>query len=199
MIESALYLTAAAVIGALIHRYRGGGFPVLPSPGRSLWLAAPAVGLIAWPFVGALPAFYLFVLYLAGSVQGWGSYFDLGRKADGWKDDPEVGWIDTSLAYLFGEERAGRSPGWRFKRDFTGMALRGLHYLPMVLVIPSAFVSWWALVPGVIAVALFAPAYWLGYQVPRSWGREFYGTSLAEYVVGAIFGAALTAQYLIAT
>jgi hypothetical protein len=48
MTETVLVLLLAAVIGALIHRYRGGGFD-LPRPGRSLWIAAPAVGLVALP------------------------------------------------------------------------------------------------------------------------------------------------------
>ncbi len=222
MIEAALAALAAAIVGAFLHRLRGGGFkPAVPrlGLGRSLWLVTPIVGLLAWPFIGTLPAFYLAILYLLGSVSGWGSYFDLSRKSDGWADDPEVEWIDRVLMELFGPQWAmdagrinpvheargdvihnegrERPASWRFWRDFTGMALRGLHYVPMMLVIPTAFASWWALVPGVIAVALFAPAYWLGYQVPRSWGREFYGTSLAEYIVGAIFGAAIASQYVV--
>ncbi|MDG4866550.1 hypothetical protein P8631_00795 [Guyparkeria sp. 1SP6A2] len=201
----------AALVGALLHRYRGGGFD-LPRPGRSLWATAPAVGLIAWPFVGALPAFYLATLYLLGSVNGWGSYFCCGRKKDGWADEPEVAWIDKALLALFGpqwatdEERIHpihaargdvihnegrtRSFEWQQRRDCTGMALRGLHYLPAFLVIPTALASWWALLPGIAALTLFAPAYRLGHMTR-------WGTGAAEYIVGAAFGAALAGQYLL--
>jgi hypothetical protein len=48
MTETVLVLLAAALAGALLHRYRGGGFD-LPRPGRSLWVSAPLVGLIALP------------------------------------------------------------------------------------------------------------------------------------------------------
>ena len=217
MIESVI-IAAAAVFGAFVNRLRGGGFkPAIPrfGLGRSLWLATPIVGLASWPFVGALPALYLAALYLAGSVQGWGSYFDCGNKRDGWADDPEVQWIDRVLFKLFGPQWAESSErihpvhaalgdvvynasrerpmGWKRKRDCTGMALRGVHYLPMMLVIPTAFASWLALVPGIIGVALFAPAYWLGWQISRR-----HATGIAEYLVGAIFGAAISMQYIIA-
>lgn len=223
MITDALIaILSAAIVGALIHRFRGGGFkPQVPrfGVGRSLWLAAPAVGLVAWPFIGALPAAYLAAAYLLGSVSGWGSYFDCGRKRDGWADDPEVEWIDEVLMHLFGpqwapaEERIhpihgvrgdvihneGRTRpfAWQQRRDCTGMALRGLHYLPLFLVIPTATASWWALLPGLAALALFAPAYRLGHAAPRHWPGQFRGTSLAEWLVGAIFGAALAGQYLL--
>jgi len=214
IIDAIIAILAAAIAGAFIHRYRGGGFD-LPRPGRSLWVAAPLVGLIAWPFIGALPATYLAALYLAGSVQGWGSYFDCGNKKTGWADDPEVQWIDRVLFNLFGPQWAEsgerihpvhaalgdvivnegrtRSMHWQRRRDCTGMALRGLHYMPMMLVIPTAFASWWALVPGVIAVALFAPAYRLGWAISRR-----HATGIAEWIVGAVFGAAVATQYIIA-
>jgi len=225
MIETAGIILAAAIVGALLNRIRGGGLkPQVPrfGLGRSLWLVTPIVGLIAWPFIGALPAFYLAALYLLGSVSGWGSYFDLSRKRDGWSDDPEVEWIDRVLMEVFGPQWAmdkarihpihaargdviynegrERPASWRWWRDFTGMALRGLHYLPMMLVIPTAFASWWALAPGIIGVALFAPVYWMGWNAPGWLRRRGYkGTGLAEYIVGAFFGAALAVQYLVAT
>jgi len=218
MIETALIILATAAFGAFVNRLRGGGFkPTIPrfGLGRSLWLAAPIVGLAAWPFTGALPATYLAMLYLFGSVQGWGSYFDCGNKKDGWADDPEVQWIDRLLFKLFGPQWAEsgerihpvhaalgdvvynegrtRSIYWQRRRDCTGMALRGTHYLPMMLVIPTAFASWWALAPGVIAVALFAPAYRLGWAISRR-----HATGIAEWIVGAVFGAAIATQYIIA-
>jgi len=219
MIETALIILVAAIVGAFINRIRGGGLrPQVPrfGLGRSLWLAAPMVGVIAWPFVGALPALYLAALYLLGSVQGWGSYFDCGNKRDGWADDPEVQWIDRVLMELYGPQWAAtegrihpvhaalgdvihnegrtRPSAWQRKRDCTGMALRGLHYLPMVLVIPTAYGSWWALVPGMVAVALFAPAYRLGWAISRR-----HATGIAEWIVGGIFGAALASQYVMAS
>jgi len=59
MIEATLIVLAAAAVGAFLNRLRGGGFkPAIPrfGLGRSLWLAAPLVGLAAWPFVGSMPA-----------------------------------------------------------------------------------------------------------------------------------------------
>ncbi len=215
MIELAI-IAATAAIGAFLNRIRGGGLQFIPrfGLGRSLWLVTPIVGLLAWPFVGALPAFYVALLYLAGSVSGWGSYFDLSRKRDGWADDPEVPWIDKVLMETFGPQWATdrdrihpehaaigdvvynegreRPASWRFWRDFTGLALRGLHYLPMMLVLPTAYASWWALVPGFVAVALFAPAYRLGWAISRR-----HATGIAEWIVGGIFGATLATQYLI--
>ncbi|HSH49487.1 MAG TPA: hypothetical protein VK991_12955 [Halomonas sp.] len=84
-----------------------------------------------------------------------------------------------------------RPYAWRFWRDFTGMGLRGLHYLPMFSIVPLVGESWVALGIGVAAVALFAPAYWLGWQTR-------WNTGAAEYIVGAVFGAALAAQVIIA-
>jgi len=215
MIETALILLAAAAFGAFVNRLRGGGFkPAIPrfGLGRSLWLAAPLVGLAVWWLTDPLTAVYVALLYLLGSVQGWGSYFDLGHKKDGWADDPEVQWIDKVLFRLFGPQWAAdaerihpvhkvqgdvvyhegksRPPCWRFWRDFTGMALRGLLYLPVFLVLPTVGGSWWALAPGGVAVVLFAPCYWLGWKTP-------WGTGAAEYLVGAVFGAALATQYLL--
>jgi hypothetical protein len=37
-----------------------------------------------------------------------------------------------------------------------------------------------------------------GFDLPRSWPREFRGTSMAEYLVGPTFGAAVAGQYLVA-
>ncbi|MDZ7789741.1 MAG: hypothetical protein U5L08_04455 [Xanthomonadales bacterium] len=215
MIEATLTILAAAAVGAFLHRLRGGGFkPAIPrfGLGRSLWLAAPLVGVAAWPFVGVLPAVYLALLYLLGSVSGWGSYFDLSRKRDGWVDDPEVPWIDKALMETFGPQWAAdrerihpehaakgdviymggkeRPASWRFWRDFVGMALRGVHYLPMLLVLPTVYASWWGLLPGVVAIALFTPAYWVGHQTRH-------GTGAAEYIVGGLFGAAVAGQYLL--
>jgi len=206
-----LTVLAGAAIGAVLHRYRGGGIRVIPRfPGRSLWGAALAFGALAWWVLGPLIGAALFLAYLGGSVSGWGSWFDLGRKRDGWSDSPEVPWIDEALLHLFGPEWATdaarihpvrrfhgdavyheggvRPAWWRWSRDFTGLFLRGWHYWPMFWVLPLAGQSGTALAIGSAAVALFAPAYWLAYRVGA-------GTGLAEWIVGGIFGAGLAAQW----
>lgn len=211
--ETIFTLLAATVLGAFLHRMRGGGLSAIPRfPGRSLWTAALVFGAVTAVAFDPMIGLALLLAYLGGSVHGWGSYFDLGRKRDGWGDDPEVEWIDTALRHLFGPEWAGdkghihpirgytgdviynegriRSASWRFWRDFTGLALRGLHYLPMFAVLPLVGLSWWAVLPGGVALALFAPAYWLGHKTPG-------GTGTAEWIVGGIFGAALATQYLL--
>lgn len=213
-----LSVIVAAVVGAVLHRIRGGGLQFIPrfGLGRSLWLVTPIVGLIAWPFVGVVNAVIIAALYLAGSVNGWGSYFDCGGRTDGWRDDPEVWWIDKLLLKWFGPEWAAdpgavapdrfdvvynggevRPLSWRRKRDCTGMALRGLHYLPMFLVLPAMASSLLAAVPGVIAIALFAPSYLAGRTIERWADRRGDRIEVSEYVVGAVFGAALAAQYLV--
>jgi len=202
------------VLGAFLHRLRGGGLDAVPRfPGRSLWTAALVFGAVTAVAFDPMIGLALLLAYLGGSVHGWGSYFDLGRKADGWEDDPEVEWIDTALRHLFGPEWAGdkvhihpirgytgdviynegriRPASWRFWRDFTGLALRGLHYLPMFAILPLAGLSWAAMALGLVALALFAPAYWLGW-------RTRWNTGAAEWIVGAIFGAVLGGQYLLA-
>lgn len=94
---------------------------------------------------------------------------------------------------------------WRRLRDCTGMALRGLHYVPFFLVLPIVYGSWIALLP-ILGLVLFAPLYYVSKliwdKVEDQFGyihwRYFSGTALAEWLTGMLFGGMLWTQYMIA-
>lgn len=178
-------IAIAAIIGALIHRFRG-GWPSNPLPGRSLFYSTAIILAISWFAFEPLTAVLIAVLYLFGGVFGWASYMDCGASKT---DKSNVAWIDKTLAYLFNPDKG-------VARDCVGMALRGLLYLPMLLVIPVLFRSWEAL-PFVAVLILFAPTYGISQFIARKTKTD--ALAIAEPLVGGVFGAALMAQWIFAT
>lgn len=216
-------IALSALFGALIHRFRG-GWPDKPSwmPGHARLWAALFVFVIGWPAFGPLVASLVAVLYLGGSVFGWHNWMNCGDPAT-YRNNNNVLPIDWAVFKIMGpywipvggspsglatDGFAVKSPtgsvrpeSWRWRAAAIGMSLRGLLYLPMLLVIPVVLHSVVALAPALV-VALFGPAYCLSRWV-WSKTRSFIhyrddSLTIAEPVVGALFGAAVMAQWLIA-
>jgi hypothetical protein len=213
------------LLGSLINRFRG-GWPDKPSwmPGHTrLWAALFA--FIALYFVsGPLIASIIASLYLLGSVWGWASYMNCGGNPHTWSDNPVVDWIDSTLLSLYGPEwypTGGKadpvmlasgyvveSPtgeirpfSWRRKRECTGMALRGLMYLPMFLVIPVLMHSWIAL-PVALGLVLFAPIYGIARVIYNKTDKRVKyrddSLTIAEPLTGALFGFMIILQWILA-
>jgi hypothetical protein len=224
---STILVLIAAIIGALIHRFRG-GWPDKPRwmPGHARLWATLFVLVASWFAFEPITAVMIAALYLFGSTFGWHNWMNCGDP-NIYGNGPNVSWIDDALFRLFGPywapvsspvEQSGefakigytvqspiggvRPAAWRIKVACLGMALRGLFYLPMLLVIPvlyrSADAAWLAL-----SVLMFAPIYglsrWIFEQTKQRITYRDDSLTLAEPLVGLLFGAVLMAQWVIAT
>lgn len=120
MLEALSFLLVATA-GGFLNWIRGGGIGhIIPRPGRSLYWVSAIIALGAAPFIGWSWGLVLGLMFLVGGVRGWGSYFDCGRNAKGFQDDPEVKWIDWILLKVFGPEWALSEEGVKESRKIGG-------------------------------------------------------------------------------
>lgn len=148
-----------------------------------------------WYYGLALVVGMALVTWAAGFSYGWGSYFTIGRNPHSWGDDYEVPFIDKLLYKVFGpvwrpsnykdlttpdrihnaetrydvvESPTGevRPMSWRFRRDLTGMTLRGWMFsIPWGIILALLFWNPWFLLLVPVGL-LMGPIYALSWVTP---------------------------------
>lgn len=213
----------AAFIGAFIHRFRG-GWPAKPAwiPGHARFWSAFALLAISWFVFDPWIASAIAITYLIGSTPGWHNWMNCGDPMT-YRNGYNVSWIDDAVGMVMGAywipkdgqadpcfvanglavhgvNGSVRPPSWRRRAACLGMALRGLLYLPMMLVIPLRFESLSALAFAG-SVLLFGPIYGLSrwvFQKTNKWiNYRDDSLTIAEPLVGGIFGVAIWIQWVI--
>lgn len=187
---------ACALLGGALYRWRGG--PAwLPAPAllkRVLCAAALTAGAFS-----ALPlelrwydvafATWGFLAALRGISLGHGAYMDLGHttpekehdRVGAWQEEPEFAW-------LRGLVPAGVLWGSRAAYEGLALAVTGIAATAgpgLALVLLGDWSGWWLLLAG----ALKAPAYWIGWRLAR--GSR--ATVIGEWLTGAVWGAVVSA------
>lgn len=218
-------IAIAALLGALIHRFRG-GWPDKPSwmPGHARFWSAFIILIILWFAFDPWIAVAIATSYLIGSTPGWHNWMNCGDPMT-YHNGYNVSWIDDAVGKVMGAywvpkdgqadpcfvanglavpgiNGAVRPPSWRRRAACLGMMLRGLLYLPMMLVIPLRFESLSALALASV-VLLFGPTYgfsrWF-FQKTNQWvNYRDDSLTIAEPLVGMFFGVAIWIQWVISS
>jgi len=272
MIETIVTALSFVLFAGFLNRHRGGG-PVRINHmiekvtgwrPRALHTAAvfmllPATFLYMWQFLGAemLSSLYFSLLtiltWFLWGLNGWGSYMEIGRNQNGYKDRVEVAWIDWILYWVHGpkwipkadkttKERKTawnwkelfsvvplgfgftppdvvnspdgkrRSLGWRQRRDWTGMTLRGTHSVWFFVFASIWFGNWdlmWLIVPfslvfGWIYKFCYSDKF-MGWWNRQSWknkvifkdnlyfSEDFTPHTFAEWGAGLLWGVTILA------
>ncbi len=222
---SVFYVFLAAVLGGFIHRFRG-GWPDKPNwlPGHtrlwsSLFVILLLLIILRWEIAVAIGLAYLF-----GSTFGWHNWMNCGDPIT-YKLSTNIKWVDYLVYKICGpywipssaeNDKLGelaelgfsvksptgdvRDVKWRAKAACIGMALRGLYYVPMFLILPIFYNDPMAALPAVVII-LLAPIYggaralWIKTKDKINYRDD--SLTIAEPVVGVIFGLALGVQLLL--
>jgi hypothetical protein len=172
------------IIGAFTNRIRGGLFgdsirKFLPFYGTTLGrvvfsLPYVCVGALADPWL-ALSGLAMFI----SVIHGWGTFMDLGRNPDGWKDAHE-----GLLTEIFGYEKPEWTYRQRFWHNFSGLCFRGL----MLTFLTSILLLFFCGIPEFLIFfasgILFGPLYWFSYKIEDEFG-PIDGTP--EYLWGGFY------------
>lgn len=221
---STLYVLLSGILGGFIHRFRG-GWPDKPKwmPGHArLWSTLFVILLllivVKWEIAVGIGLAYLF-----GSTFGWHNWMNCGDP-NIYRNSFNIEWIDDLVHRFFGpywkpssavnEPDGGfskigytipsptgdvRDVRWRVKAACLGMALRGLYYLPMLLIIPVYYKLPMVAIPAVVII-LFAPIYGasrvIWYRTKDKIKYRDDSLTIAEPVTGLVFGLAVGVQLL---
>lgn len=177
-----IILVALPLAMAFIHRLRGGGFVTLPF--KSTYVLWPIVGLLAWVAGASWPVALAWALgYLAWILPGWMATLTRAVGAPVPADQVMSSTWDVRLVTVLS-----------FGHPVLGCFVRaGLFLVPLAVALACLDLFGHAgslvdLIPLVIVVAAFFPAYWLGFRMlPTNM------SAVAEPLVGASWGLAMIA------
>ena len=184
----ALTLAALPPACAFLHRLRGGGIVTLPV--KATYFVWPLVGLLAWLAGAPWPvAVALAVGYLVWILPAWMAFLTAAVGAPVPAGQVVGSGWDVRLVWAL----SGGNP---IVACFVRAAL---FLLPLVaaLLCLDAFDAAGPLydaVPLLLVVALFLPAYLIGYRL-----RPTDMSSVAEWIVGASWGVAMATSIVLST
>lgn len=141
-------------------------------PGRALFYAAGAVGLVSLLVAPPLLAIAWALTYLVWGLPPWGRWYDLGRLPDDFGRHSPPNLFERWVAEL----AAGV--------DHTALFLRHFAIVPGLLLVASLVEAWWLPLIGIPFAVVVVLAYETGW---RLWPKQ--PILLAELLTGAIWGA----------
>lgn len=155
-----LTLLILVAAGAALNMLRGGSFVRLPF--RSLFVAAPLMGLVSLITLEPLQAVYVAVGFLIWGSIGWGRWYNLGTKPRGVSGPPN--WFERTL----------ESTGWS---DDTLFTIRNALMISPLWVMVSGVFAWLPILQ------------WAAYAYARHCTPDKGSTRIAEGLTGAAWGA----------
>lgn len=173
-----LFFVVYVVLGAVLWRFRGGGFihtgsTQLARAVCGLGLALPLFALYGDPWLLLIaPATFMGLVFT-----GWGDFMDMGR----------TGGLSNELVSPLLSDLDPKT----VLHDVIGMSLSGIVAIaPIGLTMFILNLPIW---PIVVAGALFGPLYWMAWKIFDRLQTEY-----AEYAVGSVVATALYMSLVLA-